>query len=134
MADATRGEESPRRRLPRARRITRGPDIRALIQRGKRSRTAHLDVFDSTSPVSHPRVGLIVPKHKQSAVRRNRLKRQLSEILRLELLPRMKTADGRAQTLLLRARREAYDATFADLRAELVDWAEGRWYRESSSE
>ena len=134
MADATRGEESPRRRLPRARRITTGPEIRALIQRGKRSRTAHLDVFDSTSPVSHPRVGVIVPKHKQSAVRRNRLKRQLTEILRQELLPRMQAEDRSGRSVLLRARREAYEAAFADLRAELVDWLEGRWYRKSSSE
>ena len=93
-----------------------------------------MDVFDSTSPVSHPRVGVIVPKHKQSAVRRNRLKRQLTEILRQELLPRMEAEDRSGRSVLLRARREAYDAAFADLRAELVDWLEGRWYRKSSSE
>lgn len=133
MADAARGEDSPRRRLPRARRITAGTEIRALIQRGKRSRTAHLDVFDSASPLSYPRVGVIVPKHKHSIVRRNRLKRQLREILRLELMPRME--QGRvARSILLRARREAYDATYADLRTELLSWAEGRWSHGSFSD
>jgi ribonuclease P protein component len=126
VADAARGEDSPRRRLPRARRITAGNEIRALIQRGKRSRTAHLDVFDSASPLSYPRVGVIVPKHKQSIIRRNRLKRQLREILRLELLPRMERAQV-ARSVLLRARREAYGASYGELRTELLSWAEARW-------
>ncbi len=132
MADAARGEEGPRRRLPRGRRITTGPEIRALIRRGKRSRTAHLDVFDSASPLSHPRVGVIVPKHKQSAVRRNRLKRQLREILRRELIPWM---EGKqlAGSVLIRVRPGAYDATFGDLHDELMAWAKARWLHGSSS-
>lgn len=120
------------RRLPHAWRITRSDDIRTLFQRGKRSRTAHLDVFDSASPFSHPRAGIIVPKHKQTIVRRNRLKRQLREIMRGEVLPRLRSA-GRPEDVMVRARREAYDATFSGLRDELVAWVEKRWRLDSSS-
>jgi len=121
-----------RRRLPRTRRITRPDQIRALFQQGKRSRTAHLDVFDSPSPALHPRAGVVVPKHRQTVVRRNRLKRQLREIIRLKLLPRLVDANVSAD-LLIRARREAYDATFNGLRDELVTYVERRWRPGSSS-
>lgn len=102
------------------------------MRRGKRSRTAHLDVFDSASPSSFPRVGLVVPKHRQTAVARNRVKRRLRELLRLEVLPRL---DGCAVfvDVLVRARAEAYGATFAELEAELAGWADQRCLRASSS-
>ena len=103
-----------------------------MFRRGKRSRTSHLDVYDSASPFSHPRAGMVIPRHKQSAVRRNRLKRQLREIMRVEVLPRLVASRVYAD-LLVRARREAYDATFGGLRDELVSWAEGRWQLGSSS-
>jgi len=119
------------RRLPRARRITRSRELRGLFQRGKRSRTAHLDVFDSSSPVAHPRAGVVVPKHKHTVVERNRLKRRLREILRQEVLPRLEAA-GLAVDVLVRARREAYGATFSALKGELVDWADRRCSRGSS--
>ena len=118
------------RRLPRSRRISSSREIRGLLQRGKRSRTAHLDVFDSDSPSSHPRVGLIVPKHRQTIVRRNKLKRRLREILRREVLPRMLAGSIRAD-LMVRARREAYDSPFQTLRDELIQWTERRWRRDS---
>src|SRR5690606_15366541 len=72
-------EEGRGQRLPRARRITRGDEIRALFRRGKRSRTAHLDVFHSASPVSYPRVGVVVPRYKRRVVERNLVKRRLRE-------------------------------------------------------
>ncbi|HET9982359.1 MAG TPA: ribonuclease P protein component [Longimicrobiales bacterium] len=115
-------------RLPRARRITRGREIRALFQRGKRSRTAHLDVFDFASPVAHPRLGVVVPKHKHSGVERNRLKRRLREILRREVMPRLDAA-GLNLDVLVRARREAYGAGFSELAAELTHWMEKRCSR-----
>ena len=120
-----------RRRLPRSWRLTRSTDLRALFAKGKRSRTGHLDVFDSTSPLSHPRAGVIVPKHRQTIARRNKLKRQLREILRVEVLPRLHQHEIAAD-LLVRARREAYDASFGGLRDELVTWAEKRWRLGSS--
>jgi ribonuclease P protein component len=121
--------EGRRNRLPRARRITSSNEIRALFQRGKRSRTSHLDVFDSTSPFAYPRVGVIVPKHRRNSVERNKLKRRLREVLRLQVLPRL--ADRTANVdFLVRARREAYNASFEQLNDELVDYVEKTWSRE----
>ena len=108
-------------RLPRARRISSGSEIRTLFQRGKRSRTHHLDVLVSDSPVGFSRVGWVVPLHGHGAAERNRLKRRMREVARLELLPRL-DARGLARDVLLRARREAYDARFSQLRDEVVGW------------
>ena len=131
---ATPEDQGPRRlRYSRSQRITRGIEIRELFRRGKRSKTAHLDVFDSASPAPLPRLALVVPKHKQSAVARNRLKRRLREIARQELLPRL-DAGGVARDVLLRARREAYAASFAELRQELIDWTDDRLRRARRSE
>lgn len=110
-------------RLPRSWRITRSREIRALFQRGKRSRTRHLDVFDSASPAPFPRAGVVVPRHGHRIVDRNRLKRRLREILRRRILPGLR-AGGLARDLLVRARREAYRASYRELEAELEQWLE----------
>ena len=81
-----------------------------MTREGKRIRTAHLDVRTAASPLGACRVGFIVPKHKQTAVARNRLKRRLRELVRLHLLPGAPAAD-----VVIRARREAYDASFEAL-------------------
>lgn len=65
-------------------------------------------------------MGLIVPKFQSTAVARNRLRRQLKEIWRREL-----QVDLSAQDVIIRARREAYVASFAVLRGELLTWREG---------
>jgi ribonuclease P protein component len=120
------------RRLPRRQRIARSAEIRAIFRRGKRSGTAHLDVFDSPSPSSYPRVGVIVPKHRHTVAERNRVKRRLREALRLEVLPRLEAA-GIPADVLVRARREAYGAPYGVLRDELVRWVEKRCLRASFS-
>ena len=122
----------PRQALPRARRITRGSEIRGIFQRGKRSRTAHLDVFDSASPGAHARVAVIVPRYGRRVVDRNRVKRRLREIARREILPHL-DAGGLAADVLVRARREAYGATYRQLHAELTAWVEKRWSHAPSS-
>lgn len=61
------------------------------------------------------RAAVVVPRFQHTAVDRNRLRRRLRELLRrgpLATLPRV--------DLVLRARRPAYDASFAELRAELT--------------
>jgi ribonuclease P protein component len=110
-------------RFPRSRRIRRGPEIRDLFRRGKRAKTSHLDLFVSASPVSRPRMGIVVPKHRHTVAERNRLRRRLREIGRVEVLPRLMSA-GRDLDLLVRARPEAYGAPFEVLLGELVRYAE----------
>ena len=68
----------------------------------------------------HPRLGLIVPKFQHTAVARNRLRRRLRELWRREI--QMVQPDW---DLIIRARREAYDAGFDQLRAELCGWRDG---------
>jgi ribonuclease P protein component len=130
MAAASRPEGG--RRLPAKRRITRNAEIRGIFRRGKRSGTAHLDVFDSTSPLPFSRVGVVVPKHRHTVVERNLVKRRLREALRQEVLPRL-DACGCAIDVLVRARREAYGASYAELRRDLLVWVERRCSRASSS-
>jgi ribonuclease P protein component len=110
-------------RLPRARRITRTAEIRALFQRGKRRRTRHLDAFISTSPVAFSRLGVVVPKHKHRIVDRNVVRRRLRELGRTVLMPALRNS-GAPQDVLLRARPEAYAAGFDQLRAEMMELAE----------
>jgi ribonuclease P protein component len=70
-------------------------------------------------------VGIIVPKHGRRIVDRNRLKRRLREILRQEMLPWL-SGRGSAMDVLVRARREAYTATYDELRQELIAWQSRR--------
>ena len=114
--------------MPRARRISRSGEIRTLFQRGKRSRTAHLDVFDSASPVAYSRVVVVVPKHRHTGVQRNVVKRRLRELLRRVVLPGLDRC-GVGVDVLVRARGEAYDASFAVLLEELTEWVDRRCSR-----
>jgi ribonuclease P protein component len=102
-----------------------------MFERGKRSRTAHLDVYDSASPVGRSRVGLVVPRYGRRIVERNLLKRRLREILRTEVLPGLRTRGDR-RDVLVRARRDAYGVPHGDLLAELEEWLRRRWPLESS--
>jgi ribonuclease P protein component len=69
------------------------------------------------NPAGQPRLGLIVPKFQASAVARNRLRRRLREIWRQDLQAQQPGWD-----LLIRARREAYEARFDVLRTQLLAW------------
>jgi len=102
--------------LPRSLRITRAAELRAVMTQGKRRRTDHLDLFTRPSPVGFSRLAVIVPRHAHTAVRRNRLRRRLREIGRRQVLPGLATPTD----VTVRARPEAYGASFETLRAEFV--------------
>jgi ribonuclease P protein component len=60
------------------------------------------------------RVGLIVPRFRQSAVSRNRVKRRLRELVRTRLLPTEVAAD-----IVIRIRPEAYRVAFSALAVDV---------------
>lgn len=94
-----------------------------MLRRGKRRRASGLDVFLAASTAPRARFGVIVPKHGHTIVDRNRLRRRLREIGRLEVLPRLDT-HPRNLDFLVRARREAYHMAFRQLRNQLVNVTE----------
>lgn len=85
-----------------------------------------MDVFFDASPVSHSRLGLVVPKHGRTIVERNRLRRRLREIGRRELLPWLRER-GAATDVLLRVHRSAYGASFVELRQDIESTMETIW-------
>ncbi|HEX9282834.1 MAG TPA: ribonuclease P protein component [Gemmatimonadales bacterium] len=97
-------------------RLTRGSDLTACWDHGRRLRTPHLDLAWRPNRAGHPRAGIIVPRYQFSAVARNRVRRRLREILRRHALASLPPVD-----LVVRAKRSAYAAAFAVLRAELTD-------------
>lgn len=99
--------------------MVRGTDIRHVLTSGRRSRRSHLDICWVTGGATHPRFGLVVPRLGQTAVARNRLRRRLKELWRRELQHRVGLLD-----VVIRAGRTTYRASFAELRADLVGWAE----------
>jgi ribonuclease P protein component len=106
-------------RLPRAHRLARASDIRRCLTHGRRRRFDHLDMIWMDNQSGQPRMGLIVPKYQSSAVARNRLRRRLRELWRQEIQQWQPAGD-----LVIRARREAYSASFAALRSQLLAWRE----------
>jgi ribonuclease P protein component len=104
-------------RLPRAHRLARASDIRRCLATGRRRRLEHLDMIWTDNLVGHPRMGLIVPKFQSSGVARNRLRRRLREIWRRDIQSHQPALD-----LVIRARREAYQAGFGQLREQLLTW------------
>lgn len=85
-----------------------------MLRAGQRLPTRLLDVKRLDSAVGHVRVAIVVPKFSFTIVRRNRLKRRLRELTRLHVLRRDCSCD-----LVIRARRETYEATFDGLRDEI---------------
>ena len=92
---------------------------RRVLTSGKRSRRPQLDISWMANDAGHPRLGLIVPKYRETAVARNQLRRRLKELWRRELQPRLPAWD-----VVLRTRREADAASFAMLRTDLRAWCE----------
>jgi len=123
VSDEGEGSERQGYGLPREVRIARSAEIRLLFQRGKRRKTRHLDAFVSPSPAAFPRLGVVVPKHKHTIVERNLVRRRLREIGRTVLLPTLRNS-GAALDVMVRARPDAYRATYAQLRDELTTLVE----------
>jgi len=73
-----------------------------------------MDVRAIASLRASARVGVVVPRYKHSAVARNRLKRRLRELVRLEWLPILPAMD-----VVVRVIPPAYERDFDSLRSEV---------------
>jgi ribonuclease P protein component len=73
--------------------------------------------------VAFSRLGVVVPKHRHRIVERNVVRRRLRELGRTILLPALRNQSAPVD-VLLRARPEAYDAEFQQLRDEMTELAE----------
>jgi len=100
--------------------VTRGSELRATVRDGKRLRTTNLDLRVVLATRAVPRIGFVVPKHGHSSVERNRLKRRLRELGRLQLLGMMRgVSPGSAADVVMRAQPGAYSLEYAQLRSEV---------------
>jgi ribonuclease P protein component len=86
-----------------------------LLRSGRRIKAKLIDARQLESESGFVRVAIVVPKWGFTAVRRNQLKRRLRELSRALLFVRESSRD-----VVLRARREAYDASFGDLRDDVT--------------
>lgn len=109
-------EPVTRETYPRRARLARGPEVEACWREGRRLRTTHLDLAWRTNTLAHARAAVIVPRYQFTAVARNRVRRRLREILRRGVMAQWPAVD-----VVVRAKRIAYGAPFATLRAELID-------------
>ena len=101
--------------LPPDHRLTRSDDFRLAVRGGRRagSHTLVLHVGDASDVSGPSKVGFVVSKQVGNAVVRNRVKRRLRHVVRqdLALVPR-------ASLLVVRAKPEAADVSFAELRED----------------
>jgi ribonuclease P protein component len=82
--------------------------------------TERLEARASASLLLYPRAGIVVPKHRRKIVERNQVKRRLRELVRIMLLPGLAGID-----ILIRAKPEAYDSSFAQLAGDvttILEW------------
>jgi ribonuclease P protein component len=88
-----------------------------VLQQGRRRRFRFVDIAWVQAEAGHARLGLIVPKFQSTAVARNRLRRRLREIWRRQVAPGLAGIEA-----VVRARREAYQASFSELQRDLERW------------
>jgi len=108
----------------RSRRLALASDIQKVVRSGRRHRTKTLHISWLPNGLNFPRLGVVVPRFNNSAVARNKLRRQLREIARRRLLPTLSPID-----LVISSRAAAYRCPFETLAAELEQWLDS--FRES---
>ena len=78
-----------------------------------------VDLYWRKADGSLPRLGVVVPKLGYRIVDRNRIKRQVREIGRRKALPRLRHHKPELD-ILVRIRRPAYRATYAELESAML--------------
>lgn len=86
-----------------------------MLRSGRRIKAKLIDARQLDSESGFVRVAIVVPKWGFTVVRRNKLKRRLRELSRALLWDKSSSRD-----VVLRARREAYEASFDALRDDVT--------------
>lgn len=112
---AASGSRSSRLGYPRAARLLARGDFEAVYRRGRRRSSQSFVVFCLPNGRASSRFGASVKRALGKAVRRNRIRRRLREMVRLA---RPEIATG--WDIVIHPRERVATAPFAALRAELV--------------
>lgn len=108
-------------RFARRHRLTRGSDLEQVARSGKRLRCSFFEARLTLSRRDYSRIGFVVARFGQSAVRRNRLKRILREHARRHLLGTLRAMKpGETVDVVLRTRPDAYRASAAALESDIA--------------
>ncbi len=111
-------ERSPDRRLRRERRLRRASEFEEAY-RGRKLVGRHMVMFVREAPDAELRVGVVTGRRIGGAVQRNRWRRRLREVFRLERHRLQGGAD-----IVLVARACANEPPFEVLRREFLDLAQ----------
>lgn len=116
---ATKDEKHPKNAVGRLK--SRPQFLRVREGERRKGRFFLLEVLDRAEPETGAQVGFTVTKKHGNAVERNRMRRRLKEAVRHKAGFAMK--DGHDYVIV--ARREVLTASFADLKAALIQRIEG---------
>jgi len=114
-ATASRGSDSPRLGFPRACRLLHRAEYDAVYRDGRRRTSREFTVFLRPNGLELSRFGWSIKKALGNAVRRNRIRRRLREIVRLH---RQEIAPG--WDIVIHPRSTAATADFSPLAEEFL--------------
>lgn len=104
----------PSHAFSRALRVRRKAEFQHVFDRGTRVNSRFFTLLLAPGTAPHSRLGLVASRKLGDAVRRNRAKRLIREVFRLnQPLP-----DGAGVDLVVIPKRELFDAPFTDLHHE----------------
>jgi ribonuclease P protein component len=115
-ATVSRESDTPRFGLPRECRVARRAEYDAVYREGRRRSSREFTIFVRPNGLQSSRFGWSIKKALGSAVRRNRIRRRLREILRLH---RQEIAPG--WDIVIHPRSSAATADFLALTQELLN-------------
>jgi ribonuclease P protein component len=113
-ATVSRASEASRLDFPRACRLVRRAEYDAVYREGRRRSSREFTVFLRPNGLGHSRFGWSIKKALGGAVRRNRIRRRLREIVRLH---RQEISPG--WDIVIHPRSSAATADFPALAGEL---------------
>jgi ribonuclease P protein component len=103
------------RAFPKQLRLLRRVDFRRVYEKGQRRSASLCTVFLCSNGLGHSRLGITIPARVAKAVERNRIKRRLREVFRLNrsVLPK-------GWDVVVNPRAQAAEAAFAKLEREFL--------------